>query len=152
MASEPASFTSSWGNPDGAGQVVVSKLEDAAIRTGYADYWVAYKLDFLAKGRLSVTTAGYEDDRSQTINAAVVHSQDPAWIFVPPSAATKDGTQFTAPSLIVGPDTVTEGQFTATLQRLGISYRVIDVGLARAVVPSRAVTPFEAGLPGAIPG
>ena len=81
---ESTSFTADWGNPDGGTLAAISRLEHAGVTTGYADYFVAYKLDFLSAGRLKITTAGFEDDRSVVINRDVVHSNRPAWLFVPP--------------------------------------------------------------------
>jgi hypothetical protein len=148
---ESGTFTTGWGNPDTPTLAAISKLEGAGITTGYANYFVAYKLDFLSQGRLKITTAGYENDRSLAINGAVAHSSRPAWLFVPPREATVDGTQFAAPQLIVGPDTVTEAEFTATLHQLGVGYRVVDTGIVRAVIPNKALTPYEAKMPGAVP-
>jgi hypothetical protein len=147
----PDSFTSTWGNPDGATQAAVARLERAGIRTGYADYWVAYKLDFYGKGDLEVTTAGYDVDRFTAIDGAVRRSSHPAWLFVPDTEATRDGTQFSVPNLDVGPDTETESRFTARLMSLGVPYRVVDTGIVTAVIPARTVTPYEVGLPGAAP-
>ena len=144
-----AAYTTTWGNPDDATLHAIRKMEAAGIRTAYANYWEAYKLDFLAKGHLVVTTAGYEDDRSAAIDATVDHSSRPAWLFVPPSEASIDATQFTAPSLTVAIDSVTQGEFERTLDRLGIPYRVHDFGILRAVVPDRTVTQSGAGMPGA---
>jgi hypothetical protein len=148
---ESGSYTSGWGNPDDATLAAISKLEGAGIATGYADYWVAYKIDFLSRGRLNITTAGYDDDRSPTINAAVQRSNRPAWLFVPSREAYLEGIQFSAPRLDVGPDTVPESQFTATLHQLGVSYRVVDTGILRAVIPDRTLTPYEVKIPGAVP-
>jgi hypothetical protein len=148
---ESASFVSEWSDPDGPTLVAISQLEAAGISTAYANYWVAYKIDFLSHGRLNVTTVGYDNDRSPTINAAVEQSERPAWLFVPPNESVIDGTQFTGPSLIVGPDTVTESQFIATLHDLGVKYWVVDTGIVRAVIPDRTVTPYQARMPGALP-
>jgi dolichyl-phosphate-mannose-protein mannosyltransferase len=145
----PNSFTSTWGNPDDATQAAVARLERAGVRTAYADYWVAYKLDFYGKGGLTVTTAGYDTDRFASIDDAVRRSVRPAWLFVPNAEAVRDGIQFSAPSLAVGPDTETESAFTARLDALGVPYRVVDTGVLTAIIPARAVTPFEARLPGA---
>ncbi len=148
---ESGTYTTRWGNPDAYTLAAISKLEGTGITTGYANYFVAYKLDFLSQGRLKITTAGYENDRSLAINEALAHSSRPAWLFVPPREATVDGTQFAAPQVIVGPDTVTEAEFTATLHQLGVGYRVVETGIVRAVIPNKALTPYEAKMPGAVP-
>jgi hypothetical protein len=144
-------LSSGWSDPDDATVGVVHQLERSSVRVGYADYWVAYKLDFYGRGSLAFTTAGYEVDRSATINSEVQRSLHPAWLFVPINEATRDNTQFSAPNLTVGPDTVTEAQFTRTLHRLGIPYREVNTSLLTAIIPARALTPFEAGLPGSPP-
>ena len=77
---------------------------------------------------------------------AVAQSASPAWLFVPGSEATIDGTQFSASSAIVGPDGVTEARFLARLHQLGIGYRVVDAQIVRAVIPDQPVSPYAAGL------
>jgi hypothetical protein len=119
------------------------------VRYGYADYWVAYKLDFLFRGGLTVTTAGWDTDRSALDDAVVDASRRPAWLFVPAREARVDGTQFTSPTDTGTIDTVDEQQFEARLRRLGVPYRVLDFGILQAVVPARTVNQFEAGMPGA---
>jgi hypothetical protein len=148
---ERSTYTSEWGNPDAPTLTAISKLEAGGVITGYADYWVSYKLDFLSRGRLDITTAGFDTHRSPAINADVTRSSHPVWLFVPPSEATLDGTQFSAPSLAVGPDTVTEAQFLKTLRQLGVGYRVLNTAIVRAVIPDRTLTPYEAKMPGAMP-
>lgn len=139
------------GNPDDPTEAAIAKLEAAGIRSGYADYWVAYKLDFLSRRQLQVGTTGYDDDRSASIQAAVRRSTRVSWFFVPPSEADIKGTQFTAPWLVVGPDTVSEPRFERTLRRLGVRFRVIDTGIVQAVIPNRSITPYQAGMPGVPP-
>jgi hypothetical protein len=147
----PSSYVVNWGNPDSPTMGAISRLEAAGIKTGYADYWVAYKLDFLSRGQLHITTAGFDADRSQAINTVVQRSPRPVWLFVPAAEATRDGTQFSAPSVARGPDAMPEATFLGILSRLGVGYRVIDAGILQAVVPSRALTPYEVGMPGAHP-
>jgi hypothetical protein len=141
------SFTSRWADPDSPTLVAIAKLEAAGVKTGYASYFVAYKLDFLSKGRLAVTTAGFQNDRSPTINAAVEHSRRPAWLFVGGRQVSVDGWQFSA-TTVGGPDGETEAMFVATLKHRHLPYRVVDAGILSAVIPATRVTPFEIKLPG----
>jgi hypothetical protein len=143
-------FTAARIDPDAATLRVVQAMEAAGIRTAYADYWVAYKLDFLGRGHLTVTTVGYDTNRSVAYDNAVDDSRRPAWLFVPLSEAKVDGTQFTAPSITVDIDLVTERGFEAKLAHLGIPYRVLDFGILQAVVPDRPVNQLQVGMPGAI--
>jgi hypothetical protein len=147
----PTHLTSTWGDPDDATIGLVRQLEHDGLRTGYADYWVAYKLDFYSRGALAMTTAGYEVDRSLSIDDRVKRSAHPAWLFVPIDEASRDATQFSAPPLTVGPAGVTEAVFEETLQRLRIPYSTVNTPLLSAVVPARPLTPFEAGIPGSSP-
>lgn len=148
---ESARFVDHWGNPDAPTLTAIAKLEHDGISTGYADYWVAYKLDFLSKGHLAITVAGYDPDRSKTINSQVLESRSPAWLFVPPGLATLDGTQFTAPKLSLGPanGNFHEAKLIATLRRMQVGYRSFDAGLLIAIVPDRTLTPHQLGVPGA---
>jgi hypothetical protein len=148
---EHAGFTSGWSNPDRGTMATVAQLEAAGVRAGYANYWVAYKLDFYSRGRLEITTAGYDTNRIRAFNVDARRSRRPAWLFVPARESLKDGTQFNAPTLTVGPDSVTERAFTTRLRFLHIRYRTIDTGLLRAVIPSVRLTPYQAGLPGTSP-
>jgi hypothetical protein len=151
VRNDEAIYVKNWQNPDAPTLAAIAKLRDAGVSAAYADYFVAYKLDFLSEGGLKVTTVGYDDDRSESINSAVHESGKQAWLFVPENEASIDGTQFSAPTVIVGPDEVTQSQFTKRLDQLGDPYDVIDVGTLRAVIPKRPLTPYEARMPGALP-
>ncbi len=145
---EHGEITSTWGDPDDATIGFVRQLEHDGLRTGYADYWVAYKLDFYGRGALAFTTAGYEIDRSPSIDEQVRRSAHPAWLFVPIDKAYRDATQFSAPPLTLGPAGVTEQVFTETLEWLRDPYVTVNTPLLNAVIPARPLTPFEAGIPG----
>ena len=68
----------------------------AVARTGYADYWVAYDLDFFSNGRLAVATVtGADTNRSQAINRKVEAAPRAAWLFVP-SGRVVEGYQQSA--------------------------------------------------------
>lgn len=143
-----SNFFSDWGDPNAATLQAINRLESAGVRTGYADYWVAYDLDFLSKGTFTIDVLpGADVDRSVPIDHIVEASPHPAWLFVPPEQMREGYHLFGAIASIVGPGTFTEKEFTAKLAALGVSYRVVDVGLFRAVIPARNVTPAEIGLP-----
>ena len=42
-------FFSNWTNPENPTLRTISDLEHAGVTVGYADYWVAYDLDFLSR-------------------------------------------------------------------------------------------------------
>jgi hypothetical protein len=151
---EAASFTHGWGNPDAPTLAAIVTLERHGITTGYADYWVAYKLDFLSRGHLQITVAGYDDDRVLPIDAVVLKSKAPAWLFVPADVATLNGTQFTIPVFALGPDNgeVNETQFRALLHRMHIGFQVVNTDVLTAIIPDRAFTPYDVRMPGSLPG
>jgi hypothetical protein len=132
----PASYASGWGDPNRPTLDTLGALERAGIRTAYADYWVAYKLDLLADGHVAVTVAGTDPDRSSAINRTVETSHRAAWLFVAVSREQQALAQFGVSS---GPSGVGESTFTAALRRQGIGYRVEALGLLDAVLPSRPV-------------
>ncbi len=134
-----ASYVSS-GNPDGPTLAAIASLEAHGVRTGTADYWVAYKVDFLSDGHLKLTTAGSDVDRWKALDAAVRHSAHPAWIFVPASQMATGWVQFGFTDYIAGPDGVSESTVEKALRRLGVSYQVVDAGTLQALVPSRPVS------------
>ena len=139
------SFFADWGDPNRPTQDSVAKLESAGVRDGYADYWVAYRLDFLTGGKLQLTVVGTDPDRWAALNRKVVTGKPPAWIFVPITPTSF--AQFTGSPQMVGPAAISETQFIADLHRLGIRYRTVNAGLVRAVVPDRAVPPGSVGVP-----
>ncbi len=138
------SFFANWGDPNRPTQDSVAQLESAGVRDGYADYWVAYRLDFLSGGKLQLTVVGTDPDRWAALNQKVATGGPPAWIFVPPNATALG--QFTGTPQIVGPAGISEAQFIGDLHRLGIGYRTVNAGLVHAVVPDRAVPLHSVGV------
>jgi hypothetical protein len=131
------SFFANWGDPNRPTQESVAKLESAGVSDGYADYWAAYRLDFLSGGKLQLTVVSTDSDRWAALNRKVVAGGPPAWIFVPLNATAL--SQFNDHPQIVGPGSISETQFLADLHRLGIGYRTVNAGLVRGVIPDRAV-------------
>ncbi|HEX3565807.1 MAG TPA: glycosyltransferase family 39 protein [Acidimicrobiales bacterium] len=142
------SFFSNWGDPNAPTLAAIDRLEAGGVRTGYAEYWLAYDLDFLSKERLAITTVpGADTNRSKSLNRVVEHSRQPAWLFVPQDRLEQGYLLFADTEAIVGPASMPEAAFTAKLKALGIPYRIVDAGVIRAVIPSRSVTPKQVGLP-----
>jgi hypothetical protein len=137
----PTSYTAAWGNPDQPSVNSIDGLERAGIRTGYAGYWVAYKLDLLSEERLAITVAGAGPDRSQAIDHDVRTSAHPAWLFVPASQMPVAFEQFGAPDEIQGPGGLAQDTFTRMLRRDKIRFRVVPAGLFEAVVPVQRIRP-----------
>lgn len=137
----PSSYGAQWGNPDAPTLSTIAGLERGHIRTGYAGYWVAYKLDLLSDDRLALTVATPDPVRSSAIDHQVRTSAHPAWLFVRRSEIPLAETQLGTLSQVQGPGGLREGAFTAMLRREGVPYRVVDAGMLEAVVPDRRVNP-----------
>jgi hypothetical protein len=145
-------FSAGWGNPDGGATATAEALEARGLRFGYADYWVAYKLDFLSHERLSIGVAGSDPDRWESLNQAVQKSGEAAWFFVPAGQMGVGTSQFAQTTEIQGPSGQPEAAFTAALDRLGIPYRTVDVGPLRAIIPAHPVVMDASGQVTRAPG
>jgi hypothetical protein len=135
-----SSFSAHWGDPNGPVDRAVGLLEAHGVRDGFADYWVAYKLDLQSRGELAITPAPGDIDRSTTLDAVVDRAPRQAWLFVPTPDLSLGYVQFSGTPVIVGPRAVTPTLFVAALDRLGIGHRTIRAGILMAVVPDRRVT------------
>ena len=127
-----------WGEPNAPVDRAISTLQANGVRSGFADYWVAYKVDFLSGQSLTFTPAKGDVDRQPALARAVALSKQQAWLFVPPSQMTLAFAQFD--SDIPGPDGITESRFLTALGILHVHYREVDAGVVSAVVPSRHIT------------
>ncbi len=141
----PSDLVNHWGNPDAAATTTATELEADGIRTGYADYWVAYKLDFVSRGNLSVTVAGSDPDRWEGLSQQVRTSKSPAWLFVPPAQVPIGLAQFAQTDEIQGPSGLTEANFLTALARLGVPYKMVEAGPIQAVIPARRVQLSDTG-------
>ena len=144
---DPPAARLSSGNPEGPAEALVASLERRGVTTGYADYWVAYTLDFLSKGRLSITDAPPSPDRLPAVMSAVrsAPARRQAWIFVPPTPTAR--AEYADTPVIQGPAGLSEAAFLADVARLGISCRVQGFSGAEVSVCSRPVTFADIGLP-----
>ena len=134
-------LASGWGNPNASADRAISILRANGIRDGFADYWVAYKLDLLSGQTLTITPAKGDVDRQPAFARTVALSQQQAWLFVPPSQMSSAYAQFF--STIPGPDAITESRFLTALRILHVGYREVNAGVLSAVVPDRHITIAE---------
>jgi hypothetical protein len=139
----PSSFFRAWVNPDTPAQQTVDALVAHGITRGYANYWIAYKLDFMGGKEVQITTAGDDADRSHVIDLAVARAPHPAWLFVPASQMQKAENQF---SSTLGPGGQSQSSFDESLLTQHIGYRVVDAGLVVAVIPDKPVKVVHTGL------
>jgi hypothetical protein len=133
-------------SPDQPAQRLASGLERAGFRGGYANYWVAYKLDFLTSGTLNVADTPASPDRLPQVQAAAraLAARRQAWIFVVPTLTAR--TEYADTAVIRGPSGMPLSLFVSDLKGLGVTYRVLRIAGADVVVCGRSVTPAEVGL------
>jgi hypothetical protein len=129
-------------NPNGEALAAIRGLESHHIRDAYADYWVAYNLDFLSQERLRVTDPSA--DRWAALYREVRASQNPAWIFYNPEKVGTAVAEFRSTNQ--GPFAYPEAVFLAKLAPLHVSYRIVHLGVLDAVVTSRAVRQEQVGM------
>jgi 4-amino-4-deoxy-L-arabinose transferase-like glycosyltransferase len=133
------SLASGWSDPNASVNRSIAILQAHGVRDGFADYWVAYKVDLL-NPKMAITPAPGDVDRSAALDREVDASTQQAWLFVPPQLMQKGDVEFSTTPFIAGPGGVTQSAFVLALAHLGIPYRTINAGLLNAVVPSRPVT------------
>jgi Dolichyl-phosphate-mannose-protein mannosyltransferase len=136
---ELTTFGRGWVSPDAKALAAVKTLESAGIKYGYADYWIAYKLDYLSDGKLIIDTSGIGDDidRWPSIDATVTTARKAAWIFVNPTVLTPDSVF----PVVGGPNGETEAVFLAGLKVAHIKYQIVNAGVLQAVVARQKVPP-----------
>ena len=142
----PASFARAWGNPDAAASRTVAILEQQGIVAGVADYWVAYKLDFLSNGRLAFSVDGSDPNRVPNVSERAKRGSHQAWLFVPDESFPEAAREFGDTQALVGPAGISEDQFIKQLALHGVGYQVKRVGLFDVVTPAGKVTLEGLGL------
>ena len=132
--------------PNAPALALVRTLLSRGLREGYADYWVAYKLDFLSRGRLRFVPAPPSEIRTVGMLGQVERApaMRQVWLFVRPTALER--AEYVDSTVIQGPGALAEPAFLDDLRRLGVGSRVVRMGAVDAVVPSRRVTFADVGL------
>lgn len=139
------------GGPDALAVAAVDGFLRAGVHTGYASYWVAYKLDFLsgagAPSGLLLSPVATSTCRNRAILRAVDRSPHPAWVFVDPrKVAAAVGQYLNLPGILQGAGQESLSLFSRNLQGLHAhAARLVRAGALEAVVPSRRVTPTMVG-------
>jgi hypothetical protein len=146
--SVPGHHTAPW-TTDLSPSVIAlgAHLERDGVHDAYADYWVAYDLQFLSGG--GVTTFPIAQDKNPIVGRQVTRAARAAWIFVLPTAASQAtaDTQLGAGGDLEPPG-VTQAPLVAYLVAHHDPYRIVVVGPFSAVIPARNVTPVEFNAPG----
>jgi hypothetical protein len=140
----PASPLAAWSLPDSPTYGPMRILQSQGVVDGFANYWVAYRLDFLSHGGLRLSVPDSETRRWSQLDAQVRDSTNPAWLFVTPTP--QERSQFGATFAIRGPGGLPESAFVAYLRSYGIAFRVVRAGPIVAVEPASRVVPADLGL------
>jgi hypothetical protein len=100
---------------------LISSLQAEQVNAVFADYWIAYRLDFESKER--VIASGLQTERYRPYGEFVRHSPSPGWVFM----------EGTAP----------EANFLTRLRSMGITSRRWRVGEFSVYVPDLPVHPED---------
>jgi len=144
LGDHPGTFLSGWKDPGLVAEHSIQALEALGVHDAYAEYWVAYDLDYLSGGRLVVTDP--YADRWVAEYYRVIRSSNQDWIFFSPTQIGAASAAFS--SSAPGPFGYPETLFTSKLKQLKIAYVVHHAGVLDAVLPARAVTQEQIGIPG----
>lgn len=136
LRGHPARFLDGWGDPNQPVERTIQLLSRDDIHFAFAQYWVAYDLDYLGSNRVEVTPTA--PARWAAESRRVESSSDPAWLFYAPPQL--DEAAFAFSSSIPGPDGLTETEFLAQLRKAGVTYRIEHADLLDAVIPTRPTT------------
>jgi 4-amino-4-deoxy-L-arabinose transferase-like glycosyltransferase len=101
---------------------LVASLRAERVNAVFADYWIAYRLDFESRERV-IASGVAKTERYAPYRDIVSRSPSPGWIFVQ--------------------DTPNETSFVDSLADLGVTYRTWRVGGFAVYVPSRPVHPED---------
>jgi Dolichyl-phosphate-mannose-protein mannosyltransferase len=139
-----ASYLSGWSSPDGPTLAEIRELAHDGVRFGYANYWVAYRLDFLSGGKLELTPRPGDTVRSWPLYRSTVAHYPQAWLFVPARQVPIAGRQFGTANLETGYEP--ESKFLSRLDAADVPYRMIRAGSLNAIIPERHVTAELVGM------
>lgn len=139
-AGVPTGFFTSWPDGDAPMQHVVDTMRADHITAAYGDYWTSYDLDFLSGGSPTFSPSPLDVNRSTAISSAVASTKNPAWLFFAPNQTAEATTVFGNPQ--PGPGPYTQQTFEAYLTKLGIPYKVVQLGVLNAVIPQRPLPPL----------
>jgi hypothetical protein len=128
---------SGWSDPNAPIRQVVEDMAAHHLTDAFGDYWTAYDLEFMGNGRITVSPSPLDVDRWPGLARTVATSPDPAWLFFSPEKIAAASAAFSNPQ--PGPGVYTEQEFEERLTQLSIPYRVVNLGVLDAVVPSRRV-------------
>jgi hypothetical protein len=144
LGDHPGTFLSGWKDPGLVAEHSIQALQELGVHDAYAEYWVAYDLDYLSRGRLVVTDP--YTDRWVAEYYRVIHSPNQDWIFFSPTQIGVASAAFS--SSAPGPFGYPETLFTSKLKQLKIAYEVRRAGVLDVVSPARPVTQEQVGIPG----
>ncbi len=134
----PSSFFSGWADPDDQSAHIASELVHSGLRDGFANYWMAYKLDYLSGDDLHYTPTTGDTVRNFALAQGVARSHRQSWLFISPAAGQEGSDQFDLQPGD-GPVGLTESTFRADLATLDVPYQVKRLGIVDAVTSSRKV-------------
>jgi hypothetical protein len=132
----PLAYSANTGDPNGPTVTDIGLLVRSGVTFGFAGYWVAYRLDFLADGTLTLTPTTGNTVRYAPIYDEVVDHHYQAWLFVTNNQFQRAFSQFGSKKLET--ENISESKFLSELSDHGIRYRIVQAGMFVAVITERS--------------
>ncbi len=129
-------------DPNATTEKEIALLEEHGIRFGYANYWVAYKLDYLSGGALNFTPTPWDQVRSPSIAAAGRTSRATGMAVRPARRSPPRGHAIRHRS-ICRPASSPRPRSNDRCSRAGITYSIVHAGFFDAIVPQRTLAPRQ---------
>lgn len=141
------SFFAGWSNRQAPIEQVADRLYQGGVRTGYANYWVAYPIDFGSGEKPLLSPGPWDTVRSRSMYQKVRADPHAAWIFLADPRRRGAAGPFGGSPASSDPGGLSESSFVVTLDQLDIKYRVVHAGVLDGVIPQRPVTTKQVGIP-----
>lgn len=142
LASSRGPLLSGYTASDGNFKPLAEALAADGVRTGWADYWNAYRLDFLSGAVLHLSPTPNDSERNKAYGEEARRSASSIWLVIGPPNATKTGPALSDPA----PGLQSWGMLRARFLAHHISWRVREVQGVWIIAPTTAVNPSAIGL------
>lgn len=142
LASSRGPLLSGYTASDGEFKPLAEALAADGIRTGWADYWNAYRLDFLSGAVLHLSPTPNDSERNKAYGQEARQSSSSIWLIVGPPNAAKNGPALNDPA----PGLQTWGTLRQRFIAHHISWNIREIRGVWIIAPTTAVNPSAIGL------
>ena len=142
LASSHGPLLSGYSASDGNFKPLADALANAGVRTGWADYWVSYRMDFLSGGVLHLSPTPNDSLRNESYASEARSSNHSIWLVVGNPNAAGTGPLLSDPA----PGLQTWGSLRKLFIEHHISWTVKEIQGLWVITPTTAVDPSAISL------